>query len=615
MVALSSEDRMRANVHRDVEITGRTAVLAGTALALQPDPLIVGDPGRNPDLHGPRSLAPPRAVADRAGIVHDHSPTTAVAARLSHRKHAARRRGLHPAAFARRTYAGHGACLGPGAAARLAGCVGDHLHPDGDTLDGLDEVDRDLTLDITAPPGTARRGVARGTGTASATEQAAEKIGEVRVAGVAEQVVDSDPTTALTGPGTGEAETTATEQPTRLVVLLALGLVRQHVVRLRDLLEAALSLRVARVLIGMVVPRQLAVGPLDLLRFGVFVNAQDLVEVLLYPVLGTHQRLPSECSIAAAAPSACRGVIRSRPTGESFSAVEVITPAATCCLLLLVVEFGLICTRLVNPLILLRRGYRRLGFRRSGVRVRLSDSDPGRPQDAITEPIARLQNLDTRWPVDALGMSVQECLVDVRVEPITSFPVCLEAVLGRHPLDLVRDSLEAAGQLAVLVSRPYVVQHGQEVLQDSLDRPRPNNITIPIHPALVVDVLRLQPLEIGSPLGQRGGQLRYRAILDRAGIHSGITIGEPSRGALRGGSRSSLRLPHLVRLGVDAPVVPNVDSRLGFFRTIRCSAHLDSLVFSSSSTISASTTSSSAVELAPLVSACSLGSPASAGGC
>src|SRR5829696_8109373 len=53
VVTLASEDRMRANVHRDVEITGRTAVLAGTALALQPDPLIVGDPGRNPDLHGP----------------------------------------------------------------------------------------------------------------------------------------------------------------------------------------------------------------------------------------------------------------------------------------------------------------------------------------------------------------------------------------------------------------------------------------------------------------------------------------------------------------------------------------------------------------------------------
>src|SRR5215212_1051442 len=551
-------------------------------------------------------------MADRAGIVHDHSPTTAVAARFGHRKYAARRRGLHPAAFARRTYAGHGACLGPGAAARLAGCVGDHLHPDGDTLDGLDEVDRDLPLDITAPPRTARRGVARGTGTASAAEQAAEKIGEVRVAGVAEQVVYADPTTPLTGPGTGEAEAAATEQPTRLVILLALSLVRQDVVRLRDLLEASLGLRVARVLIGMVVPRQLPVGPLDLLRFGVFVNAQDLVEVLLDPVLGTHQRLPSQCSIAAG-PSACRGAIRSRPTSEPFRLSNGITPEAKCPLLLLVVEFGLICTRLVNPLILLRRAYRRLGFGRSGVRVRLSHSDPGRPQDAITEPVARLQNLDTRWPVDALGMSVQQCLVDVRVERIAGFPVGLEAVLGRHPLDLVRDGFEAAGQLAVLASRPYVVQHGQEVLQDSLDGPSPNNI--PIHPALVVDVLRLQPLEIGGALGQRGGQLRHRAVLDRAGIHSRITIGERSRGALRGGSRSSLRLPHLVRLGGDALVDPNVDSRLRFFRTIWCSAHLDSLVFSSSSTISASTTSSSAVELAPLVSACSLGSPASVGGC
>src|SRR5215213_5505989 len=109
----------------------------------------------------------------------------------------------------------------------------------------------------------------------------------------------------------------------------------------------------------MVVPRQLAVGPLDLLRFGVFVNAQDLVEVLLDPVLGTHQRLPSRCSIAAV-PWLVEG--RSGDAQQaSHSPVDGDRPpAATRPLLLLVVELGLICTRLVNPLILLRRAYRRL---------------------------------------------------------------------------------------------------------------------------------------------------------------------------------------------------------------------------------------------------------------
>jgi hypothetical protein len=39
--------------------------------------------------------------------------------------------------------------------------------------------------------------------------------------------------------------------------------------------------------------------------------------------------------------------------------------------------------------------------------------------------------------------------VDVRVEPITFLTVGLQTVLGRDPLDLVRNGLEAADELAM----------------------------------------------------------------------------------------------------------------------------------------------------------------------
>ena len=50
VVALATEHRVRADVHHDVEVAGGAAVLAGTALALQPDPLAVRDarPGSGP---------------------------------------------------------------------------------------------------------------------------------------------------------------------------------------------------------------------------------------------------------------------------------------------------------------------------------------------------------------------------------------------------------------------------------------------------------------------------------------------------------------------------------------------------------------------------------------
>ena len=69
-----------------------------------------------------------------------------------------------------------------------------------------------------------------------------------------------------------------------LVILLALGLIRQHVVGFGDFLEALFSRGVARVLIRVVVSRQLPVCLLDLLRGGILGDTEDLVVVLLEPL-------------------------------------------------------------------------------------------------------------------------------------------------------------------------------------------------------------------------------------------------------------------------------------------------------------------------------------------
>ena len=96
----------------------------------------------------------------------------------------------------------------------------------------------------------------------TAIEQATEDVAEP-ASRIAEQVVNRWATRPGTAPR--EAETAAAKQPARLVVLLALGLIRQHVVGFGDFLEAPFGRGVARVLVGMVIPRQLAIGLFDLL--------------------------------------------------------------------------------------------------------------------------------------------------------------------------------------------------------------------------------------------------------------------------------------------------------------------------------------------------------------
>src|SRR5699024_6212721 len=75
------------------------------------------------------------------------------------------------------------------------------------------------------------------------------------------------------------------------VVLTALLRVGEHGISLADLLEARLSLVVTRVVVGVMLPRELAVGLLDRGLVGVLGHAERRVEVLLEPVLAGQLRL------------------------------------------------------------------------------------------------------------------------------------------------------------------------------------------------------------------------------------------------------------------------------------------------------------------------------------
>jgi hypothetical protein len=61
------------------------------------------------------------------------------------------------------------------------------------------------------------------------------------------------------------------------VVLLPLLRVGEHGIRLTDLLEALLGVRVPGVLVGVLLAGDLAVGLLDRRRVGVLVDAEDRV--------------------------------------------------------------------------------------------------------------------------------------------------------------------------------------------------------------------------------------------------------------------------------------------------------------------------------------------------
>src|SRR3954465_8605112 len=122
VVALAAEHVVRRDVHQDLKVAGRSAVLARRPLAAKPDALAVANAGRDPRLDGAGGGAAARAVAHRARVVDDQPAAAAVAARLGHREHAALTRGLHARSLTGGADVRHGA--GAGARPRAGGAGG-----------------------------------------------------------------------------------------------------------------------------------------------------------------------------------------------------------------------------------------------------------------------------------------------------------------------------------------------------------------------------------------------------------------------------------------------------------------------------------------------------------
>src|SRR5215470_3704116 len=110
---------MAGHVHPHVKVTRRPAALARRALALQLDPLPVGDASGDAGLDSPRAQRTPAAAAGRARIIDHQAAATAGGARLGEREAAEVAAGLSRA-LAGRTDLGYGSGLGSGTAADLA---------------------------------------------------------------------------------------------------------------------------------------------------------------------------------------------------------------------------------------------------------------------------------------------------------------------------------------------------------------------------------------------------------------------------------------------------------------------------------------------------------------
>src|SRR5690606_22077318 len=157
---------------------------------------------------------------------------------------------------------------GADAVARRALGIAREMERGGDALHGVLEVEREVGAQIGA---AARADTAAPTAAAPA-EHLAAQVGPVAALHVAD--VEREPAGA-------SARTAERTHPADLVVLLALGLVAEHVVGGRDLLEALLGGGVTRVLVGVELARELPVRLGDVLLRGVGTDAEQLVVVLL----------------------------------------------------------------------------------------------------------------------------------------------------------------------------------------------------------------------------------------------------------------------------------------------------------------------------------------------
>ena len=271
--AVAPEVLVGSDVDLDKEVAGRAPVEAWAAAVLEADHLPVADPGRDPRLHLAGPLLDAAALTRRAGVLDDRAATAAAAARRREREEA-----LvvvdDSAAAALRAQLWRRTRARPAAVARLALRIRGEVQGGRQPKDRVGEVERKVGADVVATARTdpARRPAGAAPGT---PEEVTEQVAEAAALHVVD--VEAEPA-ASTRRGTAHRSEAAD-----LVVLLALGVVAEHVVGRRHLLEAFLGGGVVRIAIGMQITGELAVGLGDLLGRGRVGHAEDAVVILLEP--------------------------------------------------------------------------------------------------------------------------------------------------------------------------------------------------------------------------------------------------------------------------------------------------------------------------------------------
>ena len=245
VVALAHEARIGLDVHEDVDVAGAAAERTSVSFARDSDALAVVDSGGDVDARLPRLDRPPRAVAVGARVLDDHAPTVAFRTGLGAdevAEHAARNVVKPAGAFATRAGQWLRAGLDAVAAAGLARDRDIERHRNCLAARGFDELDLDLGAEV----GAALLRVAADRAPEDAVaEERGEDVAEVAHVELRRREA------ARAQPGVAVA----------VVERAALG-AREHLVRLGDLAEAQLGLRMIGD-VGMKLAGEAAKGLLD----------------------------------------------------------------------------------------------------------------------------------------------------------------------------------------------------------------------------------------------------------------------------------------------------------------------------------------------------------------
>ena len=272
VVVIAGEDRVRLDVHLDVEIAGRAAVDARLAFAGEAHAVALVDARRNFDRQGFLQLDAAAARALCAGVRDDAARAVAARARLRDGEGALRDTHLACAAAGG---AGRGLCAGTRSAA-LADVAGRHRRDANfrfKTVRGLLERDLEVVAQVRAAED---RRAAAACAAEDLPEDVAEDVAEAAHAGAS-----------------GARRVRIDARVAELVVRGALLRIAEHFVGFLRLLEVLLGARVFRIAVRMPFHGEPAIGLLQVFFGGVAVDAEHFVVIALrHASFPTNERAP-----------------------------------------------------------------------------------------------------------------------------------------------------------------------------------------------------------------------------------------------------------------------------------------------------------------------------------